>query len=94
MVVFGTRPEAIKMAPLCHRLRLESNFETIICVTAQHREMMDQVLKLFDLTPDIDLNVMKRNQDLFDATSNILLKMRTILKKGCKKAKKKCHSLL
>ena len=81
MVVFGTRPEAIKMAPLCHRLRLESNFETIICVTAQHREMMDQVLKLFDLTPDIDLNVMKRNQDLFDATSNILLKMRTILKK-------------
>lgn len=80
MVVFGTRPEAIKMAPLCHRLRKQNDIETIICVTAQHREMLDQVLSIFELTPDIDLNVMKKGQDLFDVTSNILLKMRDTLK--------------
>jgi UDP-N-acetylglucosamine 2-epimerase (non-hydrolysing) len=79
MVVFGTRPEAIKMAPLCHRLREQKDIETIICVTAQHREMLDQVLSMFELIPDIDLNVMKKGQDLYDVTSNILLKMRDIL---------------
>ena len=79
LVVFGTRPEAIKMAPLCHRLREQKDIETIICVTAQHREMLDQVLSIFELTPDIDLNVMKRGQDLYDVTSNILLKMRDTL---------------
>lgn len=81
MIVFGTRPEAIKMAPLCHKLRQEKNIETIICVTAQHREMLDQVLTIFDLTADIDLNVMKKGQDLYDVTSNILLKMRDTLNK-------------
>lgn len=80
MVVFGTRPEAIKMAPLCHKLRGQNDIKTIICITAQHREMLDQVLGIFKLTPDIDLNVMKKDQDLFDVTSNILLKMRDILK--------------
>ena len=80
MVVFGTRPEAIKMAPLCHRLREQKDIETVICVTAQHRQMLDQVLSIFDLIPDIDLNVMKKGQDLFDVTSNILLKMRDTLK--------------
>ena len=79
MIVFGTRPEAIKMAPLCHKLRLQSDIETIICVTAQHREMLDQVLDIFNLSPDIDLNIMKKGQDLFDVTSNILLKMRDTL---------------
>ena len=80
MVVFGTRPEAIKMAPLCHRLREQKDIETVICVTAQHREMLDQVLSIFKLTPDIDLSVMKKGQDLYDVTSNILLKMRDTLK--------------
>ena len=80
MVVFGTRPEAIKMAPLCHRLREQKDIETIICVTAQHREMLDQVLSIFELTPDIDLNVMKKGQDLYDLTSGILLRMRNTLK--------------
>ena len=81
MVVFGTRPEAIKMAPLCHKLKKEKYIKTVICVTAQHREMLDQVLSIFKLNPDIDLNVMKKGQDLYDVTSNILLKMRDILRK-------------
>ena len=80
MVVFGTRPEAVKMAPLCHKLRLQNDIETVICVTAQHREMLDQVLNIFNLIPDIDLNIMKKGQDLFDVTSNILLKMRNTLR--------------
>ncbi len=80
MIVFGTRPEAIKMAPLCHKLKLEPDIDTTICVTAQHREMLDQVLKIFNLVPDIDLNIMKKNQDLFNVTSNILLKMKDVLK--------------
>lgn len=80
LVIFGTRPEAIKMAPLCHKLRDQKDIKTIICITAQHREMLDQVLNIFNLTPDIDLNVMKKDQDLFDVTSNILLKTRDILK--------------
>ena len=68
------------MAPLCHKLRQQKDIKTIICITAQHREMLDQALSIFKLTPDIDLNVMKKDQDLFDVTSNILLKMRNILK--------------
>ncbi len=80
MVVFGTRPEAIKMAPLCLKLREQKDIRTIVCITAQHREMLDQVLSIFELTPDIDLDVMKKNQDLFDVTSKILIKMRDILK--------------
>ena len=81
MVIFGTRPEAIKMAPLCHALKNENDIKTILCVTGQHREMLDQVLDIFDLNPDIDLDVMKKQQDLFDITSNILLKMRDVLQK-------------
>jgi len=80
MVVFGTRPEAIKMAPLCHKLREQKDIETVVCVTAQHRQMLDQVLSIFDLIPDIDLNVMKKGQDLSDVTSNILITMRDTLK--------------
>jgi UDP-N-acetylglucosamine 2-epimerase (non-hydrolysing) len=79
MIVFGTRPEAIKMAPLSHKLRQQSDIQTIVCVTAQHREMLDQVLNIFQLVPDIDLNIMKKGQDLFDVTSNILLAMRDTL---------------
>ena len=79
MLVFGTRPEAIKMAPLCHAFQAEDKLETIVCVTAQHREMLDQVLSIFDLTPDIDLNLMKKDQDLFDITSSVILKMRDVL---------------
>ena len=79
MLVFGTRPEAIKMAPLCHALRAESDrFETLVCVTAQHRQMLDQVLKVFEITPDIDLNLMKPGQDLFDVTASVLLGMRDV----------------
>lgn len=80
MIVFGTRPEAIKMATLCHKFREQKDIETIVCVTAQHRQMLDQVLSIFELTPDIDLNVMTKGQDLFDVTSSILLKMRDTLK--------------
>lgn len=81
MLVFGTRPEAIKMAPLYHALRQhEGEFETRLCVTAQHRQMLDQVLKVFDLSPDIDLNLMKQGQDLFDVTSGVLLGMRDVLR--------------
>ena len=79
MLVFGTRPEAVKMAPLCHAFQAEDELETIVCVTAQHREMLDQVLSIFDLTPDIDLNLMRKGQDLFDITSSIILKMRDVL---------------
>jgi len=82
MLVFGTRPEAIKMAPLVHRLRAESNqFDVLVCVTGQHREMLDQVLGIFEITPDIDLNVMKQSQDLFDVTSSILMGMRDFFTK-------------
>lgn len=79
LVVFGTRPEAIKMAPLCHALQADNcHFETTICVTGQHREMLDQVLELFDIKPDIDLNIMKHGQDLTDVTSAILVGMRDV----------------
>ncbi len=81
MLVFGTRPEAIKMAPLFHALKSQhENFQIIVCVTAQHREMLDQVLGVFDITPDIDLNLMKPGQDLFDVTSDVLLAMRDVLR--------------
>lgn len=81
LLVFGTRPEAIKMAPLVKKLQeYPEQFHTIVCVTGQHREMLDQVLRLFDITPDYDLNIMKPNQDLFDITSRILLGMRDVLR--------------
>lgn len=80
MLVFGTRPEAIKMAPLVKQLQQDKdNFETIVCVTGQHREMLDQVLQLFDIKPDYDLNIMKQGQDLYDISSRILLGMRDVL---------------
>ncbi|QCJ71716.1 UDP-N-acetylglucosamine 2-epimerase (non-hydrolyzing) [Providencia heimbachae] len=72
LTVFGTRPEAIKMAPLVHALAGDADFEAKVCVTAQHREMLDQVLKLFEITPDYDLNIMKPGQDLTDITCRIL----------------------
>jgi UDP-N-acetylglucosamine 2-epimerase (non-hydrolysing) len=81
MLVFGTRPEAIKMAPLYHALKaLPDEFETQLCVTAQHRQMLDQVLRVFEITPDIDLNLMKPGQDLFDVTAAVLLGMREVLR--------------
>ena len=83
MLVFGTRPEAIKMAPLVKELQRRSDkFKTIVAVTAQHREMLDQVLNLFKITPDYDLNIMKQGQDLYDVTSNVLLGMRDVLKEA------------
>lgn len=80
LIVFGTRPEAIKMAPLVHAFKANPRFETIVCVTAQHRQMLDQVLNIFDIQPDIDLNLMKSGQDLYDVTSSVLLGMRDVLK--------------
>ena len=80
MLVFGTRPEAIKMAPLVKELqRHDEEFETIVCVTGQHREMLDQVLKIFEIVPDYDLNIMQKGQDLYDITTRVLLGMRDIL---------------
>jgi UDP-N-acetylglucosamine 2-epimerase (non-hydrolysing) len=80
LLVFGTRPEAIKMAPLVKEFQKDTiNFETKVCVTAQHREMLDQVLDLFDIVPDYDLNLMKPGQDLYDITSNVLLGMKDVL---------------
>lgn len=80
LVVFGTRPEAIKMAPLYHALAADPDLDVTLCVTAQHREMLDQVLSTFDLVPDIDLNLMRPGQDLTDVTSNILLAMRDVFR--------------
>ncbi|WP_430810993.1 MULTISPECIES: non-hydrolyzing UDP-N-acetylglucosamine 2-epimerase [unclassified Carboxylicivirga] len=80
LLIFGTRPEAIKMAPLVKALVAESEFTTKVCVTAQHREMLDQVLRLFDIVPDYDLNLMKPGQDLYDITSRALLGIRDVLK--------------
>lgn len=80
MLVFGTRPEAIKMAPLVKEFQKHPNlFETVVCVTGQHREMLDSVLELFDIKPDYDLNIMKQGQDLYDITARVLLGMRDIL---------------
>ncbi|MBQ4083872.1 MAG: UDP-N-acetylglucosamine 2-epimerase (non-hydrolyzing) [Bacteroidaceae bacterium] len=81
MLVFGTRPEAIKMCPLVKEFQKRTDeFETIVCVTGQHREMLDQVLKIFEVTPDIDLNIMKQGQDLTDVTVRILTGMRDVFK--------------
>ena len=81
MLVFGTRPEAIKMAPLVKEFQKSpEDFETIVCVTGQHREMLDQVLHIFDITPDYDLNIMKQGQDLYDVTAKVLTGMRDVLK--------------
>lgn len=82
MTVFGTRPEAIKMAPLVHALKQDPKIESVLCVTAQHREMLDQVLDLFDLKPDFDLNIMKPNQTVSQITTNVLLGMEEVLKES------------
>lgn len=80
MFIFGTRPEAIKVVPVIMKFINDGHFDTKICVTAQHREMLDQVLEIFNIVPDYDLNIMKKNQDLFDITSNIIVKLRDVLK--------------
>lgn len=83
MLVFGTRPEAIKMAPLVKKFQEQSDrIETIVCVTGQHRQMLDQVLDLFEIKPDFDLNIMKAGQDLYDVTSRVLLGMRDVLREA------------
>lgn len=83
MLVFGTRPEAIKMAPLVKAFQTASDsFRTLVCVTGQHREMLDQVLHIFDIQPDYDLNIMKQGQDLYDVTSRVLLGLREVLKEA------------
>lgn len=83
MLVFGTRPEAIKMAPLIKEFqKYPDSFQTIVCVTGQHREMLDQVLRLFDIRPDFDLDIMKQGQDLYDVTARVLTGMRDVLKES------------
>ncbi len=83
MLVFGTRPEAIKMAPLVKEFQKHpETFKTVICVTGQHRQMLDQVLQLFEITPDYDLNIMKQGQDLYDVTARVLTGMRDVLKEA------------
>lgn len=83
MLVFGTRPEAIKMAPLVKEFQKHPDtFQTIVCVTGQHREMLDQVLNIFDIRPDFDLNIMKQGQDLFDVTARVLTGMRDVLREA------------
>ncbi|WP_230390473.1 non-hydrolyzing UDP-N-acetylglucosamine 2-epimerase [Reinekea sp. G2M2-21] len=79
LTIFGTRPEAIKMAPLVKSLKNDSDIDAKVCVTAQHREMLDQVLDLFEIKPDYDLNIMKAGQDLYDITSRILLELKSVL---------------
>ena len=80
MLVFGTRPEAIKMAPLVKEFqKYPESFQTLVCVTGQHREMLDQVLRIFDIVPDFDLDIMKHGQDLYDVTFRVLLGMRDVL---------------
>lgn len=84
MLVFGTRPEAIKMAPLVKEFQKHPDrFQTIVCVTGQHRQMLDQVLEIFDIKPDFDLNIMKQGQDLYDVTARVLTGMRDVLKESC-----------
>lgn len=81
LLVFGTRPEAIKMAPLVKKLQqYSSDFKTVVCVTGQHREMLDQVLQIFDIKPDYDLNIMKQGQDLYDVTARVLVGLRDVLR--------------
>ena len=79
MLVFGTRPEAIKMCPLVNELKKRSSIKTIVCVTGQHRQMLDQVLNTFNVVPDYDLSVMKQGQTLFDITTSILGKIKVVL---------------
>lgn len=81
MLVFGTRPEAIKMCPLVNELKTRENLETVVCVTGQHREMLQQVLKIFNVVPDYNLDIMKDKQTLFDVTTSILLKIKDVLEK-------------
>ena len=81
MLVFGTRPEAIKMCPLVNELKKRTNVKTVVCVTGQHREMLHQVLEIFHIVPDYDLDIMKASQTLFDVTQNILKKVKTVLEK-------------
>lgn len=84
MLVFGTRPEAIKMCPLVKELQKHTDdFKTIVCVTGQHREMLDQVLTIFDVKPDYDLNIMKQGQDLYDVTARVITGMRDVFKTNC-----------
>ena len=83
MLVFGTRPEAIKMAPLVREFEKHADrFKTLVCVTGQHREMLDQVLHIFGIKPDYDLNIMKQGQDLYDVTARVLTGMRDVLKEA------------
>ena len=83
MLVFGTRPEAIKMAPLVKAFQQKKNkFKTIVCVTGQHKKMLDQVLKLFNIRPDYDLNIMRQGQDLYDITARVLTGMRGVLQEA------------
>ena len=79
LTVFGTRPEAIKMAPLVHALANDTRFEAKVCVTAQHRQMLDQVLDLFEIKPDYDLDLMKADQTLNEVTAQILLELKPVL---------------
>ena len=84
MLVFGTRPEAIKMCPLVKELQKHPDiFETVVCVTGQHREMLDQVLHIFDVRPDYDLNIMKQGQDLTDVTARVLTGLREVFRECC-----------
>lgn len=83
LIVFGTRPEAIKMVPLIKEFKKYNDFEVKICVSAQHRQMLDQVLNLFEIKPDYDLDIMKANQDLYDISSRVLLGMRDVMKDFC-----------
>ena len=79
MLVFGTRPEAIKMCPLIRELKKRTTLETVVCVTGQHRQMLDQVLQACEVLPDFDLAIMKENQTLFDVTTNILNEIKAVL---------------
>lgn len=81
MLVFGTRPEAIKMCPLVNELKKRKELQTVVCVTGQHRQMLDMVLEAFDVTPDYDLSIMKDKQTLFDVTTNILNRIAYIMAK-------------
>ena len=79
MLVFGTRPEAIKMCPLVKELKTRESLQTVVCVSGQHRSMLDQVLRAFEVTPDYDLSIMQDKQTLFDVTTNILQKIKEVL---------------
>ena len=81
LIVFGTRPEAIKMCPLVKELRSRQEIKTVVCVTGQHRQMLDQVLEAFDVVPEYDLSIMKSQQNLFDITCNVLLEIKRFLRK-------------